>query len=66
MHPVDHERDQVQPGFFLWYYLVTVVPCLLGSSLADAQHLPHGRRQVGDRHLKFHESRDNLPARKQA
>ena len=48
------------PLFFLWYSLVTVVPCLLGSSLVDAQHLPHGRRQVGDRHLKFHESRDNL------
>jgi hypothetical protein len=40
--------------------LVTVVPCLLGSSLVDAQHLPHGRRQAGDRHLKFHETRDNL------
>jgi 2,4-dienoyl-CoA reductase-like NADH-dependent reductase (Old Yellow Enzyme family) len=29
--------------------------------LADAQHLPHGRSRAGDRHLKFHESRDNLP-----
>jgi len=38
--------------------LVTAVPCL-GSSLADAQHLPQGRRQAGDRHLKFHETRDN-------
>jgi len=28
--------------------------------LADAQHLPHGRHQAGDRHLKFHETRDNL------
>jgi hypothetical protein len=28
--------------------------------LADAQHLPHGRRQAGDRHLNFHEPRDNL------
>jgi len=28
--------------------------------LADAQHLPHGRRQAGDRHLKFYEIRDNL------
>jgi len=28
--------------------------------LADAQHLPHGRRQAGDRHLKFYETRDNL------
>ena len=45
---------------FIWYLLFTVVPCLLGSSLADAQHLPQGRHQAGDRHLKFHESRDNL------
>ena len=30
--------------------------------MADAQHLPQGRRQAGDRHLKFHESRDNLPS----
>ena len=28
--------------------------------MADAQHLPHGRSRAGDRHLKFHESRDNL------
>jgi hypothetical protein len=28
--------------------------------LADARHLPHGRSQAGDRHLKFHETRDNL------
>jgi len=28
--------------------------------LADAQHLPQGRRQAGDRHLNFHETRDNL------
>jgi hypothetical protein len=26
--------------------------------LADAQHLPHGRRQAGDRHLNFHETRE--------
>ncbi len=30
--------------------------------MADAQHLPQGRRQAGDRHLNFHESRDNLLA----
>jgi ABC-type multidrug transport system fused ATPase/permease subunit len=30
--------------------------------LADAQHLPEGRRQAGDRHLKFHDARDNLAA----
>jgi hypothetical protein len=29
--------------------------------LAVAQHLPRGRHQAGDRHLKFHEDRDNLP-----
>ena len=31
--------------------------------LAIAQHLPHGRHQAGDRHLKFHDVRDNLPPR---
>ena len=30
---------------------------VLGGS---PEYLPHGRTQVGDRHLKFHESRDNL------
>lgn len=29
--------------------------------MADAQHLPQGRHQAGDRHLNFHETRDNLP-----
>ena len=28
--------------------------------MAVAQHLPQGRHQAGDRHLKFHEDRDNL------
>jgi hypothetical protein len=28
--------------------------------LAVAQHLPQGRHQAGDRHLKFHDVRDNL------
>jgi predicted enzyme related to lactoylglutathione lyase len=28
--------------------------------LAVAQHLPDGRRQAGDRRLKFHDARDNL------
>lgn len=28
--------------------------------MADAQHLPQGRHQAGDRHLNFHETRDNL------
>ncbi len=28
--------------------------------MAVAQHLPQGRHQAGDRHLKFHEHRDNL------
>jgi len=31
--------------------------------LVDAQLLPHGRTQAGDRHLKFHETRDNLTIR---
>ena len=30
---------------------------VLGGS---PEYLPHGRAQAGDRHLKFHESRDNL------
>ena len=30
---------------------------VLGGS---PEYLPHGRTQVGDRHLKFHETRDNL------
>jgi hypothetical protein len=28
--------------------------------LAVAQHLPQGRHQAGDRHLNFHDTRDNL------
>ncbi len=28
--------------------------------MAVAQHLPRGRNQAGDRHLKFHDDRDNL------
>ena len=28
--------------------------------MADAQLLPRGRTQAGDRHLNFHEGRDNL------
>ena len=31
--------------------------------MAVAQHLPQGRHQAGDRHLNFHETRDNLLAR---
>jgi len=30
---------------------------VLGGS---PEYLPHGRTQAGDRHLKFHEIRDNL------
>jgi len=29
--------------------------------LVDAQLLPRGRTQAGDHHLKFYETRDNLP-----
>ena len=28
--------------------------------MAVAQHLPEGRRQAGDRHLKFHDAGGNL------
>ena len=39
----------------------TAVPLFCGRvDLAVAQHLPQGRHQAGDRHLKFHEDRDNL------
>jgi class 3 adenylate cyclase len=31
--------------------------------LAVAQHLPQGSCQAGDRHLNFHETRDNLGIR---
>ena len=31
--------------------------------MADARHLPLGRSQAGDRHLNFHETRDNLDGR---
>jgi hypothetical protein len=30
--------------------------------LADTRDLPRGRPQAGDRHLNFHENRDNLAA----
>jgi hypothetical protein len=35
-------------------------PCLRGVLGGSPEYLPHGRTQMGDRHLKFHESRDNL------
>ncbi|MGH3342051.1 MAG: hypothetical protein ACRDPK_04040, partial [Carbonactinosporaceae bacterium] len=35
-------------------------PCSGRVDLAVAQHLPHGRHQAGDRHLKFHIERDDL------
>ena len=47
-------------NLWIWYFLVTVVPCLYWVVLADAQRLPQGRRQAGDRHLKFQVSRGNL------
>jgi len=31
--------------------------------LVDAQHLPQGQCQAGDRHLKFHDIQDNLQVR---
>jgi hypothetical protein len=36
-----------------------VVP-FSSSDLAVARHLPAGRHRAGDRHLKFHDYRDNL------
>lgn len=39
--------------------LVTTVP-VFGWSFADSHHLPQGRRQAVDDHLRFHETWDNL------
>jgi len=44
----------------IWYCLVTVVP-FLSDVFVDVQHLSQDQCQAGDRHLKFHEIRDNLP-----
>jgi len=41
----------------------TVVPLLEVVSWSTPQHLPQGRCQAGDRHLKFNEIRDNLDTR---
>jgi DMSO/TMAO reductase YedYZ heme-binding membrane subunit len=41
--------------------VVAVVPETNG--VVSIVYLPHGRAQAGDRHLKFHESRDNLQVR---
>src|SRR5690349_10526796 len=41
--------------------VVMAVPCLLRGVLGRSpEDLPHGRTQVRDRHLNFHEDRDNL------
>jgi len=37
-------------------------PCCR-SSWRNARHLPDGRSRAGDRHLKFHDARDNLVTR---
>ena len=47
---------------WIWLLFFTAVPLVL-CVLADARHLPHGRSRAGDRHLKFYETRDNLPDR---
>ena len=39
--------------------MLTAVP-FLSTFLAEARHLPRGRHRAGDRHLNFHETRDNL------
>ena len=43
--------------FFLWYCLLTAVPCSVGLSWRTPNTY---RCQAGDRHLNFHEERDNL------
>jgi hypothetical protein len=35
-------------------------PLAVGVTWRSPEHLPDGRRQAGDRHLKFHDERDNL------
>ena len=42
-------------------YLDTAVP-FHGCLWTDTRDLPRGRPQAGDRHLNFHENRDNLLA----
>ena len=49
----------VVSGTVVWYLLVTAVP-FLGCSWRITRDLPLGGSQVGDRHLKFYETRDNL------
>src|SRR3954467_4447207 len=46
------ERQESRPG--------PTPPLPRGVLGPSPEYLPHGRTQAGDRHLKFHESRDNL------
>jgi hypothetical protein len=43
-----------------WYVFRTAGPLPRGALGGSPEYLPHGRAQVGDRHLNFHETRDNL------
>ena len=43
--------------------LFTAVPPAWWCLCTDAQHLAQGKSQAGDRHLKNHETRDNLTRR---
>ena len=45
----------------VWQLFFTVVVPLLRMTWRSPEHLPAGRRQAGDRHLKIHDERDNLP-----
>ena len=47
------------PTGWFWLLFFTAVP-FCWCSWRNARHLPHGRSQAGDRHLKFYETRDNL------
>ncbi len=48
---------------WVWYIVHVGGPPPDRMSSTDDQHLPLGRCQVADRHLKFHTRRDNLPLR---
>jgi len=47
------------PTGWFWLLFFMAVP-FCWCSWRNARHLPHGRSQAGDRHLKFYETRDNL------
>jgi hypothetical protein len=45
------------PTGWFWLLFFMAVP-FCWCSWRNARHLPHGRSQAGDRHLKFYETRE--------